>query len=516
VKRSSRLSQFLVFLLIFNISCEREKIPTVTTALVTDIETTQAKGGGEVTHDGNTDIIVRGACWSTKKKPDIKDPRTTDGFGVGSYISLITNLTPNTFYYIRAYATNTVGTGYGNQLSFTTPQITTATLTTTSISTITQTSAVSGGNITSDGGSPVTARGVCWSKTTNPTINNNKTTDGTGTGIFTSNITGLTGNTKYYLKAYATNSEGISYGDELWFLTSSVLPSITTSVVTPTSTTTATGGGDITADGGAFVTARGVCWSLAANPTISNSKTTDGSGTGIFESKIAGLLPNTEYHVRAYATNSAGTAYGQDRTFKTDPLTVKDYDGNDYHVIRIGTQLWTKENLKTTKYINGTSIPLVTSDAAWSALTTHGYCWYDNDMASYKDTYGALYNWYSVKTANLCPTGWHVPTDNDWIVLENFLGGASPAGGKLKEEGTTHWLTPNTGATNDTDFTALPGGYRLDDGQFDNLGKYGYWWSSSEYVSPDAWSRRMQYDSDKVFRYYISEKYGRSVRCIRD
>ena len=506
----------LVFLSIYITSCEREKIPSLTTAPVTNIETTRATGGGVITSDGNTDIIVRGVCWSTSKKPAIEDTRTTDGYGEGSFTSNITQLTPNTLYYVRAYATNIIGTGYGNQVSFTSSQIATATLSTTAISTITQTSALSGGNITTDGGSPVTTRGVCWSKTTNPTISDNKTSDGNGTGIFTSNIAGLTGNTKYYVRAYATNIAGTSYGQEMWFLTSPVLPTLTTTVPTPTSTTTAIGGGDISADGGAFITIRGVCWSISPNPTISNSKTTDGSGTGIFQSNLTGLTANTEYHVRAYATNSAGTAYGQDRTFITDPLTIKDYDGNDYNVIRIGTQLWTRENLKTTKYINGDAIPLVTEDGAWGALTTPGYCWYNNNMTTYKETYGALYNWYTINAGNLCPNGWHVSTDDDWITLVNYLGGSNVAGGKLKETGTSHWITPNTGATNESNFTALPGGYRFDNGLFDYVGSSGYWWSSSAYTAPDAWYRTMHYDFSKVFRNYNIKKFGGSVRCVRD
>ena len=491
-------------------------MPSVTTAPVTNIETTQATGGGEVTSDGNTELFVRGICWSTKRRPNIEDPRTTDGYEVGKFTSSITQLNPNTLYYVRAYATNIIGTDYGSEITFTTSQITTATLTTTLISAITQTSAVSGGNITSEGGSPVTARGVCWSKSPGPTTGDSKTSNGTGPGIFTSNITGLTGNTKYYVKAYATNITGTSYGEEIWFVTSPVLPTITTNLITPTSTTTATGGGDVTADGGAFITERGVCWSISANPTITNSKTIDGSGTGIFQSNLAGLTANTLYHVRAYATNSAGTAYGQDRTFRTDPVTINDYDGNSYSVIRIGNQLWTGENLKTTRYVTGTAIPIVTDNDAWNALTTPGYCWYDNNMSAYKDIYGALYNWYAVNAGNLCPAGWHASTDDDWITLANYLGGQSEAGGSLKEMGTSHWFSPNTGAANEDNFTALPGGYRFDSGVFDNLRSTGYWWTSTTYTSSDAWYRNINYNESRLFRATKNKKFGHSVRCVRD
>ncbi len=495
--------------------CVPEKEPTLTTTPVTDIEATTAKSGGVITNDGNSDIIVRGVCWSTRKEPTIEGTRTTDGYGTGSFTSTITGLTPNTLYYIRAYATNSIGTGYGNQITFTSAQLTTPKITTSSVTGITQTSAVSGGNITSDGGQEVTQRGVCWSIQPGPEITDSKTENGTGTGTFTSNITGLTGNTVYYVRAYAINAQGTSYGQEISFTTSPLLPTITTTVPQPTSTTTATSGGNITSDGGSPVTARGVCWSTSPNPTIANARTTNGTGTGTFSSNMTGLAVNTEYHVRAYATNGVGTAYGADYLFRTDPSTIQDIDDNVYHVIRIGSQLWLKENLKTTRFSNGSSIPLVTNNSTWAGLSSSGYCWYDNDNTNKAD-YGALYNWFTVDAGNLCPTGWRVSTDNDWFVLETFLGGSSPAGGKLKETGTSHWNSPNTGATNETDFTALPGGYRSFDGQFMEMGTSGYWWSSTEYNTANSWNRKIQNSSDKTFRNYFDKNYGMSVRCIKN
>ncbi len=493
-----------------------KRLPKLTTAQITNIEPTSATGGGEVTSDGNADIYVRGVCWDTKKSPNIERSRTTDGYGEGVFTSSITNLTPNTLYYIRAYAVNTEGTGYGNQITFTTGNLAVPVVTTTAISSITQTTAASGGNVTNDGGSPVIERGVCWSTHTAPAVTDSKTTNGTGMGIFTSSITGLTGNTRYYVRAYASNDKGTGYGQELSFTSGSVLPSVTTSDPSAASATTGTGGGTVSSDGGSAVIVRGVCWSTSPNPTTTGpNKTSDGSGTGTFSSNISGLAANTTYHVRAYATNSVGTAYGTDKQFTTDPLTVNDIDGNSYHVIRIGTQLWTKENLKTTKLNDGANISQVTGNAAWSNLTTPGYCWYNNNEVPYKATYGALYNWYAVNTGKLCPTGWHVSTDDEWITLENYLGGASPAGGKLKETGTAHWLTPNTGATNESEFTALPGGWRQNTGTFESIYNYGYWWTSTA-ISPDAWYRRIWYNDDKIFRDFKVEKFGMSVRCVKN
>jgi uncharacterized protein (TIGR02145 family) len=223
--------------------------------------------------------------------------------------------------------------------------------------------------------------------------------------------------------------------------------------------------------------------------------------------------------VRAYATNSAGTAYGSEISFTTQQgsgTTVTDIEGNVYHTVTIGTQVWMVENLKVSKYNDGTAIPLVTDGAAWSNLTTPGYCWYYNDTTTNKNTYGALYNWYTVNTGKLCTTGWHVPSNDEWFVLTDYLGGESVAGGKLKETGTIHWKSPNTGATNESGFTALPGGLRGGNGVFDNNRFDGYWWSSVQYYSYGAWSRYIGYDGIGVYRYSDYEQNGFSVRCVRD
>ena len=196
--------------------------------------------------------------------------------------------------------------------------------------------------------------------------------------------------------------------------------------------------------------------------------------------------------------------------------SIKDIDGNYYKIITIGTQVWMAENLKTTKYNDGTSIPLVTDVTEWSGLSGPGYCWYNNDDKTYKDTYGALYNWYTVNTDNLCPSGWHVSTDEEWTVLIDYLGGKNEVGGKLKETGTTHWDSPNTGATNETGFTGLPGGFRLSSGDFNNIGDSGFWWSATEIGNTTAWRRKLSRSSTSVYRDGSNKEFGFSVRCLRD
>jgi len=193
--------------------------------------------------------------------------------------------------------------------------------------------------------------------------------------------------------------------------------------------------------------------------------------------------------------------------------TVTDIDGNVYHTVTIGTQTWMVENLKTTKYYDGTSIPNVT-DATWTGLTTPAYCCYNNANSN-KATYGALYNWYAINTGKLCPLGWHVPTNTEWITLATYLGGESVAGGKLKEKGTTHWKNPNTGADNTSGFTALPAGYIGANGLFLYLGDYGYWWSSSESGGTFAWGNGIKFDGIAVDRNTGNKLVGFSVRCIK-
>ena len=446
-------------------------VPTVTTTPVTNITETSATGGGEVTSDGGATVTERGICWSTSHNPTTSGSHGTSGSGLGSYTCLMTNLTPNTTYYMRAYAINSQGTAYGNEISFVTTelpmytinvsanpsnagsvngggsyqqgqnctvtaaanngftftnwtedgnlvstlasytftvtsnrtlvanftqQITLPTVMTSQVTNVTETSATGGGNVTADGGATVTARGICWSISHNPTTSDSHGTSGSGMGSYTCLMTNLTPNTTYYVRAYATNSQGTAYGNEVSFITTQLpiytinvsasptaggsvsgsgtyqqgqsctvtatannwyefvnwtengsqvstnasytftvtanrnlvanftqqvtLPTVTTSQVTNITETAATGGGNVTDDGGATVTQRGVCWSTSHNPTTSNNHGTSGTGTGSFTCLMTGLTPNTTYYVRAYATNSQGTAYGNEVSFMTTQL----------------------------------------------------------------------------------------------------------------------------------------------------------------------------------------------------
>jgi uncharacterized protein (TIGR02145 family) len=201
--------------------------------------------------------------------------------------------------------------------------------------------------------------------------------------------------------------------------------------------------------------------------------------------------------------------------------TVTDIDGNVYQTVTIGTQIWLVENLKTTRLNDGVPISLVSDSIAWGNLTTPGYCWYYNDAASYKNTYGAIYNWYTVGTGKLCPANWHVPSDNEWTVLTDFLGGGQLAGGKMKstgtiENGTGLWYAPNTGATNESGFTAFPGGRRFPDGSYNMYKFLGWWWATTEWVSVSAYYRSLGNLTAEVYVGATYKNYGFSVRCVKN
>jgi uncharacterized protein (TIGR02145 family) len=230
-----------------------------------------------------------------------------------------------------------------------------------------------------------------------------------------------------------------------------------------------------------------------------------------------------------YVVNSTASGSGGGAPVFTAGAGVTDIDGNSYTTIILGTQEWMAENLRSSRFANGDAIPNVADSATWVNLITAGFCWYDNDSAAHENPYGKLYNWYAASDSrNICPAGWHVPSDSAWSDLVYFLDpytpyeGNSPyAGGAMKSPGTLQnqaglWQHPNTEATNTSGFSGLPGGYR-NYGEFNYFGNDGIWWSSVEYSSAHAWLRYLYYNNGDVFRYDFYYKVnGLSVRCLRD
>lgn len=375
-------------------------IPILTSTTAPGFVTqTSAVSGGTILVAGKTSIIARGICWSsTNTTPTIVNSKTSDGTGIGIFSSILSNLTPNTNYYIRAYATNSMGTGYGNVISFKTIIVSLPTgINLNSISSISKTSATTGGSITTDGGSPITAKGVCWSSTTSsPTIANSITNDGTGINQFTSNLTNLNPGTTYYVRSYATNSLGTVYSNSQSFTTlPPTLPSgLTTQPITNITQTSSNSGGDVTDDGGAVILAKGVCWSnTTSTPTINNSLTNNGSNTGTFNSTLTGLLPNTTYYVRSYARNSVGTSYGNVLSFSTNALTIP-----------TGVSSVNVTSITQTSATSGGNI----STDGGATIVSKGLCWSDSNSIptlsnSYNNNIGTGVGSFSSTLTGLIP-----------------------------------------------------------------------------------------------------------------
>lgn len=252
-------------------------------------------------------------------------------------------------------------------------------------------------------------------------------------------------------------------------------------------------------------------------PTENDSKSVIGAPEkGVFTDVVSGLLPDTKYFIRAYCSEGDSYKYGEVAEVKTSIETLTDIDNNTYNAIKIGTQIWMQENLSVTHYRNGDAIANVTDNGTWSNLSSGACCWYDNDNDN-REIYGAMYNYYAVVDGReLCPTGWHIPSDAEWTILSEYLGGDEVAGGKMKAFGLTHWLKPNTDATNSSGFTAFPGGYREFDGAFNSLGIEGKWWSTTTYDATTSMMCYIYNNYSTLFRENFNIINGLSVRCVKD
>jgi uncharacterized protein (TIGR02145 family) len=406
-----------------------------------------------------------------------------------------------------------------------------AVLTTTAVTNVTASTVQTGGTITNDGGADIFMRGICWAAHSNPTVGDSITSDGTGAGTFTSKSSGLIVHTTYYIKAYAINAAGTAYGNELSFTTANGAPAVITAAITNSLPLVATSGGKVINDGGAPVTARGICYSTSPHPTITDFKTSDGAGTGFFIDSLKPLASLTIYYVRAYATNSYGTGYGNEISFTSSSAnTVTDIDGNVYSCITIGSQTWMASNLKVEHYRNGDPITNGLTGFDWNANTPPpsggggmlgAYTFPNGDPAN-KAQFGLYYNmWAVVDNRNIAPAGWHVPTDGDWQILEynqgmlasdtgrsNYRGaGIAP---KFVEGGSSGLNLQLAGVL----FTAPPVTYS-------GFGINGYYNSSTLNITvngPQLWHR--QFSSASPFNQYIrrtnANVYATSIRCVKD
>ncbi|MBN1768369.1 MAG: hypothetical protein JXR50_08445, partial [Prolixibacteraceae bacterium] len=564
---------------------------------VSEITETSATSGGNITSDGGAEITARGVCWNTTGNPTINDSKNNDGSEIGSFISELDYLESNTTYYVRAYATNSQGTAYGEQVSFITTDNTSkivygsftdprdehayktvvigeqtwmaenlaydvgdgcwaynndesnvATYGRLYTLKVAKTACPSGWYLPTDNEWKKLEMSIGMSQSEADDIRHRGTNEGTklkatwgwnnnGNGTDELGFSALPGgygttadfhyigsdsfwwggaksggNNGWYRCIYSSGTKVVrnyildEYGLSVRCITETS-PSVISEDITTINKTTAYAGGNITSDGGSQISSRGVCWNTTGNPTIIDDKTIDGTGAGIYAAHLTGLSANTIYYVRAYATNSIGTAYGNTVSFTTLKETssieygsfTDSRDVQTYKTVVIGGQTWMAENL---------------------AYDVGNGCWAYNNDESNVITYGRLYTLEAAKAA--CPSGWHLPTDDEWKQLEMVIGmsqiEADNSGSRGTNEGTklkaTSGWNNNGNGNDDLYFSALPGGFL--NLSFRNIGDDGRWWSATKDDSYHAWYRFMDYDNTSIGRHLGNRTYGFSVRCIKD
>jgi uncharacterized protein (TIGR02145 family) len=520
----------VLLILLFLDSCKKVSIPEIATTDVIEISFTRARSGGEIINSGGAGIVSKGLCWSTVGSPTIADNKTVETTELEIFSSIMNQLIPNTSYYVRAYATNSAGTGYGNEVSFTTREEQVPLLTTAEPQEITQSTAKLTGKILDENGSSIVSVGICWNTSPEPKITNNKVSAENKTYGFESVISGLHGGTTYYVRAYATNATGTGYGNEIIFKTNpATRPVVETNLCYSLTDHSFKTSGLIKNTGGAEVTKCGICWNTDPEMIDLSKMTIVGlNSDNSFLSDITGLQSGTLYYVRAYAYNELGIAFGDVKLVKT--YAVMDIDGNGYNSVTLGTQTWLKENLKTTKYRNGDPIPTTTQKLSDQSINPK-YQW-DNNV------YGRLYTFYAITDSrNLCPDGWHVPSVQEW---EKFLSWLKNNGyecgiytytdwycvAKALAD-TILWLRSNRNGVigntdfpqfrNKTGFSGLPSGYWISSFP----GNYfptqeANWATTNVDLQGYAVVYYMYYDYNNISKSNRSKYDGVSVRCVKN
>lgn len=493
--------------------------PVATTLASTSVTTTSSTMNGSVNPNGNQTTVTFEYGTSASYGSEVTASQSPlSGSGAQAVSASLGGLLQGTLYYYRVKAVSVGGTAYGSQLTFTT--LLPPTAVTGAASSLTGTSAVLNGTVNANNLSTT----VMFDYGSNTGYGNSVSAaqspvSGATNSAVTYNLTGLAANSTYHYRVRATSSAGTTYGDDVPFNTLQ-FPAAAVTLATSVGFTTATMNGTVNANG--YSTTVTFEYGLTigyGGSSASSPGTVTGSAVTPVSSAVTGLVAGSTYHYRVKAVSAAGISYSGDMTFTLVPTTVVDFDGNVYNIVIIGDQAWFKENLKTTHYNNGVSIPNITSGTTWYTLTTGAWCNYDNSAAN-GTVYGHLYNWFAIiDNTKLCPAGWHVATQPEVSQLGTNLGGIDVAGGKLKETGTAHWQAPNTGATNSTGFTALGAGHREgNDGHFTSILQYSNWWTGTDQGGNYAIAWDTDYASATLNDNHgdIPKYMGLPVRCIKD
>ena len=516
---NKKIPLIISLLLLISVSCkDKPETPVETNkieiglTLINSFAQREAQVTTNITSLGGNQVLQHGHCWSLNQNPTVSDFISSRGIlsQASSFTSTLNELLPGQKYYLRAYLQYQNGVVYGTELSFETINTGKPLVSTKDITEISLYSANSGGEVIQDSGLAVTQRGIIWSTDAEPTIEQNDgvSNDGDGIGSFICTMTDLQFGTDYYVRAYAINEKGIGYGQVKNFTTSIInIPVISTSEVSNITHTTAESGGSITSDGNGTITAKGIVWSTNSEPSLENNEgsTNDGTGVGSFASELTNLTEGTSYYVKAYATNEKGTGYGIQKQMTTEnnigASTFFDTrDGQTYNIVEIGDQIWFAENLN---------------------YETANSWWYNNSAAN-GEVYGRLYNW--ADAPNVCPSGWHLSTDEDWLTLEMFIGMSQSEanldsewrgvneGKKLKS--TSEWSNNGNG-TDDYGFKLLPGGYRTNNGGFSSLKSNANLW----FVHDSNRDGYRGFSSNSLTIYRATNYWntaGLSIRCVKD